>query len=73
MDYTVFPVVWEPPLHYSTCVVKLCRTRVQFDKQCSPWYTFCIPDVRELIHIDDVMEDEDIKLGPNGSLIFCLE
>ncbi|XP_064391742.1 GPN-loop GTPase 3-like [Halichondria panicea] len=30
-------------------------------------------DVRELIHIDDVMEDEDIKLGPNGGLIFCLE
>ncbi len=35
--------------------------------------SYFISDVRELIHIDDVMEDEDIKLGPNGGLIFCLE
>ena len=30
-------------------------------------------DVRDLIGIDDVMEDEDLKLGPNGGLVFCLE
>lgn len=32
-----------------------------------------IPDVRDLISIDDVMEDEDLHLGPNGGLVFCLE
>lgn len=30
-------------------------------------------DLRDLIHVDDVMEDEDLKLGPNGALVFCLE
>lgn len=30
-------------------------------------------DIRDLISIDDVMEDEDLKLGPNGGLVFCLE
>lgn len=30
-------------------------------------------DIRELVELDDVMEAEDLKLGPNGGLIFCLE
>jgi len=30
-------------------------------------------DVRDLIQLEDVMEDEDLKLGPNGGLIFCME
>jgi GPN-loop GTPase len=32
-----------------------------------------ILDIRDLIKVDDVMEDEDLKLGPNGGLIFCME
>ncbi|KAH9583724.1 GPN-loop GTPase 3, variant 2 [Schistosoma haematobium] len=32
-----------------------------------------LADIRDLIHLDDVMEDEAIRLGPNGGLIFCLE
>uniref|UniRef100_T1H4K4 GPN-loop GTPase 3 n=1 Tax=Megaselia scalaris TaxID=36166 RepID=T1H4K4_MEGSC len=32
-----------------------------------------IVDIRDLIHLDDCMEDDDIKLGPNGGLVFCLE
>ncbi|KAF6776748.1 hypothetical protein AHF37_03715 [Paragonimus kellicotti] len=32
-----------------------------------------IADIRELIHVDDVMQDDDIHLGPNGGLIFCME
>jgi hypothetical protein len=28
-------------------------------------------DVRSLITVDDVMEE--LKLGPNGSLIYCME
>ena len=30
-------------------------------------------DVRELVELEDVMEAEDLKLGPNGGLIFCME
>lgn len=32
-----------------------------------------LADIRELIHIDDAMEDEDMRFGPNGGLIFCME
>ncbi|VDQ11893.1 unnamed protein product [Trichobilharzia regenti] len=32
-----------------------------------------LADIRDLIHLDDVMEDEAIHLGPNGGLVFCLE
>lgn len=30
-------------------------------------------DIRELVDVDDVMEAEDLKLGPNGGLVFCME
>ncbi|KAF1744826.1 hypothetical protein MXB_2606 [Myxobolus squamalis] len=30
-------------------------------------------DIRELVSLEDVMEMEDLKLGPNGGLIFCIE
>ncbi|PVD31226.1 hypothetical protein C0Q70_06638 [Pomacea canaliculata] len=30
-------------------------------------------DIRELIQIDDAMEDEDLHFGPNGGLVFCME
>ena len=30
-------------------------------------------DVRDLIGVEDVMEDAEIKLGPNGGLVFCWE
>lgn len=30
-------------------------------------------DLRELIHINDVMEDEEMHFGPNGGLVFCME
>lgn len=32
-----------------------------------------IADIRELIHIDDVMEDDELRFGPNGGLVFCME
>jgi hypothetical protein len=32
-----------------------------------------IVDVRDLISLDDVMEDEDLHLGPNGGLVYCME
>lgn len=30
-------------------------------------------DIRELIHVDDAMEDDEMQFGPNGGLIFCME
>ncbi|XP_037948321.1 GPN-loop GTPase 3 [Teleopsis dalmanni] len=32
-----------------------------------------IVDIRELIQLDDAMEDEELHYGPNGGLVFCLE
>jgi GTPase SAR1 family protein len=32
-----------------------------------------VADVRDLIQVDDVMEDPDLHLGPNGGLVYCLE
>ncbi|XP_030373541.1 GPN-loop GTPase 3 [Scaptodrosophila lebanonensis] len=32
-----------------------------------------LADIRDLIHLDDAMEDEELHYGPNGGLIFCLE
>ncbi|CAF0841895.1 unnamed protein product [Adineta steineri] len=30
-------------------------------------------DIRELIEIDDAMDDQALRFGPNGGLIFCME
>lgn len=30
-------------------------------------------DTRELVQLEDVMEAEDLNLGPNGGLVFCME
>lgn len=30
-------------------------------------------DIRELIQVDDVMEDASLRFGPNGGLVFCME
>lgn len=30
-------------------------------------------DIRELIHVQDAMEDEELHFGPNGGLVFCIE
>ena len=32
-----------------------------------------VTDVREKISVDDVMEDEALRLGPNGGLVYCME
>uniref|UniRef100_A0A8D0E7P8 GPN-loop GTPase 3 n=2 Tax=Salvator merianae TaxID=96440 RepID=A0A8D0E7P8_SALMN len=30
-------------------------------------------DIRELIEVADVMEDDSLRFGPNGGLVFCME
>ena len=32
-----------------------------------------IADIRELVSVEDVLTDEDMNLGPNGALVFCME
>lgn len=32
-----------------------------------------LADIRELINVQDPMEDEKLNFGPNGSLVFCME
>ena len=32
-----------------------------------------IVDIRDLIQLDDAMEDEELHYGQNGGLVFCLE
>ena len=34
---------------------------------------FFVLDVRDLIQLEDAMEDEHLHFGPNGGLIFCME
>ena len=33
----------------------------------------CLADVRDLIQVDDAMEDTSLNFGPNGGLVFCME
>ncbi|KAK5638010.1 hypothetical protein RI129_012305 [Pyrocoelia pectoralis] len=30
-------------------------------------------DIRNLIHVQDTMEDEDLQFGPNGGLLYCMD
>ena len=30
-------------------------------------------DIRDLIQLEDAMDDEELKFGPNGGLVFCME
>lgn len=32
-----------------------------------------LADIRELIQLDDAMENDELKFGPNGGLVFCME
>lgn len=32
-----------------------------------------LADIRDLIQLDDAMEDDEFKFGPNGGLVFCME
>jgi len=32
-----------------------------------------IADIRDLIQLEDAMEDDELRFGPNGGLVFCME
>ena len=37
------------------------------------FYKYFYLDIRDLIQLDDAMEDEELRFGPNGGLVFCME
>jgi GPN-loop GTPase len=46
---------------------------VNFDPAAEDVNYTPVYDVRDLIQLSDVMEDEELQLGPNGGLIYCME
>ncbi|XP_014672319.1 PREDICTED: GPN-loop GTPase 3-like isoform X2 [Priapulus caudatus] len=46
---------------------------VNLDPAAEQFQYNVLADIRELIHLDDVVEDEDLHFGPNGGLVFCME
>lgn len=46
---------------------------VNLDPACENFSYQPAADIRDLIQLDDAMEDEELHFGPNGGLIFCLE
>ena len=54
------------------CFTNSSRTTVSFEHVFTR-LCFISVDMRDLISVDDVMEDKDLRLGPNGGLIFCME
>jgi len=53
-------------LHRTVHVVNLDPAAEHFDYPV-------LADIRDLISVTDVMEDEELHMGPNGGLIFCME
>ncbi|KAK2102585.1 GPN-loop GTPase 3 [Saguinus oedipus] len=49
------------------------RTTAQGRQQNSHTGQKSHTDIRELIEVDDVMEDDSLRFGPNGGLVFCME
>ena len=64
---------------YCSTISKHCeviRRRVQIVNLDPAADAFDYPvaaDVRDLISVDDVMEDEDLHFGPNGGLMFAMQ
>ncbi|XP_018611040.1 GPN-loop GTPase 3 [Scleropages formosus] len=46
---------------------------VNLDPAAEHFHYPVMADIRELIQVDDVMEDDSLRFGPNGGLVFCME
>ncbi|XP_038059214.1 GPN-loop GTPase 3-like [Patiria miniata] len=53
-------------IHRAAHVVNLDPAAEYFDYEP-------VADIKELIEVDDVMADEELRFGPNGGLVFCME
>ena len=64
---------------YCSNIVKFCEDSkrtvhvVNLDPAAEHFDYPVLADVRELINVSDAMQDEDLRLGPNGGLVFCME
>ena len=59
-------------LHYET--MKRSAWCINFDPACDGFQYEPLVDIRDLISLDDVTDpDEDLRLGPNGGLVYCME
>jgi len=47
--------------------------QVDFDENKQTNFDRITSDIRDLIEIDDAMDDQALRFGPNGGLIFCME
>jgi len=55
-------------------ILKRSSYVINFDPACDDFKYDPIIDIRDLITLDDVTDpDEDLRLGPNGGLVYCLE
>eukprot|EP00095_Tigriopus_kingsejongensis_P004475 maker-scaffold168_size293125-snap-gene-1.74 protein:Tk04475 transcript:maker-scaffold168_size293125-snap-gene-1.74-mRNA-1 annotation:"hypothetical protein KGM_08614" len=65
--------------HYCSRLVESVNVRgrsmhvVNLDPAAEHFDYAPLADIRDLIQLDDVMEDGELKFGPNGGLVFCLE
>ncbi|TWW66598.1 GPN-loop GTPase 3 [Takifugu rubripes] len=64
---------------YCSTMVQHCGTLnrsvqvVNLDPAAEHFNYPVMADIRELIQVDDVMEDPSLRFGPNGGLVFCME
>ncbi|XP_051956209.1 GPN-loop GTPase 3-like [Xyrauchen texanus] len=64
---------------YCSTMVEHCQALnrsvqvVNLDPAAEHFEYSVMADIRELIQVDDVMEDESLRFGPNGGLVFCME
>jgi len=61
-------------MHEHFQILKRSTYVINFDPACDDFNYDPIIDIRDLITLDDVTDpDEDLRLGPNGGLVYCLE
>ncbi|KAI6190392.1 GPN-loop GTPase 3 [Aphelenchoides bicaudatus] len=64
---------------YCHLVQEHCRSTqrsvfvINLDPAAESFKYECNVDIRDLISVQDVQEDEELNLGPNGALVFCME
>nr|XP_042123651.1 GPN-loop GTPase 3 isoform X1 [Peromyscus maniculatus bairdii] len=69
----------EPWSTYCSTMVQHCEALnrsvqvVNLDPAAEHFSYPVMADIRELIEVDDVMEDDSLRFGPNGGLVFCME
>uniref|UniRef100_A0A915KCJ2 GPN-loop GTPase 3 n=1 Tax=Romanomermis culicivorax TaxID=13658 RepID=A0A915KCJ2_ROMCU len=64
---------------YCNTIVRHCESLkrvvhvVNLDPAAEKFDYPCDIDIRDLVQLEDIMEDEELHLGPNGGLVYALE